>query len=247
MKKTIFGFLLALSVSLAGCAKTPPEPTPTPGSAVEDQLAVLAEKLGTLENEIDWLSYEAGAQYAVTDLDGNGLLELVVSSMQGTGLFTTSYYYEVNEDSTGVTEWTSDEDESFSEPDLLKEFNVRVYLDDDGVRHYILSDYLRNGAAEDIISLYSAVYNSGRIEYTYLAGKRDTYNEEKRGFDTTYTDADGNEITWEEFDAMADTVFSGMERKTAVIGWAAYDSLADHSQEELLQVFRNSYEVFRGE
>ncbi len=240
MRKTIL--FLTLALLLTGCEKTAPAP------AVEDQLSVLAEKFNTLESEIDWLPYVGSATTcAVTDLNDNGLLELVVTSVQGTGHFSTTYYYEVNEGGTDVTVWESAEDEFFSEPDLLKEFNVLMYLDADGIRHYILSDYLRNGAAESVVSLYSVVYKSGRIEYTYLAGKCERYNEETRNFDTTYTDADGTEITWEAFDAMADTVFAGMTKKVVTVGWSVYDALADLSQADLIQSFSYSYEAFRGE
>lgn len=225
MKKTIFGLLLALSVSLAGCAKTPPEPTPTPAPAVEEQLAVLSEKLGSLENEIDWLSYEAGTQYAVTDLDGNGRLELVFSSMQGSGLFTYSYYYEVNEVGDGVAQWVQNTQEDMSEPDIGV-YDVTVYTDDSGARHYLFDDYIRNGYAENGTTRYAVVYGGGKIEYDPIAYRYAVYNDEKQDFDTTYTDAISNAITEEAFNAIGDTVFADMSKQTAHIGWASYSEWA---------------------
>lgn len=235
MKKTVFGLLLALSVSLAGCDKN------TPAPAVEDQLAVLAEKLSALESEIDWLSYDPSVQYAVTDLNDNGLLELVVSFIQGTGLFTTSFYYEVNEDGTGVTEWTGDDPEHLYEPDIAGEAEAPVYVDSDGVRHYIFDDYTRNGYAENGATRYAVVYGGGQIEYTALAKRYAVYNDERQDFDTTYTDADGNEITEEAYNAIADTVFSGMERKTAHIGWAL---CSDWAAAPTVDALAQSYAAF---
>lgn len=227
-----FALCLALALLLTGCDKN------TPAPAVEDQLAVLAEKLSALESEIDWLSYDTGAQYAVTDLNDNGLLELVVSSLQGTGLFTTSYYYEVNEDGTGVTEWTGNDPEHLYEPDIAGEAEAPVYVDSDGVRHYIFDDYSRNGYAENGTMRYAVVYSGGQIEYTILADRYAVYNDERQDFDTTYTDADGNAITEEAYNAIADTVFSGMERKTAHFGWESYsDWAAAPSNEALAQSY----------
>lgn len=234
MKKTVFGLLLALSVCLAGCDKN------TPAPAVEDQIAVLTEKLSALESEIDWLSYETGTQYAVTDLNDNGLLELVVSSIQGTGLFTTSYYYEVNEDGTGVTEWETNEADSFSEPDIGV-YDAAVYVDDSGIRHYIFEDYIRSGWMGNWSGLYGVVYGNGQIEYTLLASRDAVYQESTQNYDTTYTDADGNAITEEAYNAIADTVFSGMERKTAHIGWSPY---SDWAATPTVDALAQSYAAF---
>lgn len=234
MKKTVF--VLTLALLLTGCAKAPE----VHSISSDEQIAVLAEKLSTLENEIDWLSYEPSTQFAVTDLDGNGLLELVVSSMQGTGLYTYSHYYEVNEDGSGVTEWRQSGDETESEPDIGV-CDVTVRTGADGVRHYQFEDYIRNGYAENWLGLYDVVYSGGAVQLTLLAGRNAVIREGTDEFDMTFYDADGNEITEAEFDAIADTMLDGM---TAHIGWAGYEEVKGLPQEELIQPLANSWAMF---
>ena len=82
------------------------------------------------------------------------------------------------------------------------------------------------------------VYGGRKIEYDPIAYRYAVYNDERQDFDTTYTDADGNAITEEAYNAIADTVFSGMERKTAHIGWTSYsDWAAAPSNEALAQSY----------
>ena len=62
---------------------------------IEKQIELLADSVelwaGTMNSEgIDYF-------FTVTDMDRNGRLELIVSSRQGTGLYTYSDYFEVND------------------------------------------------------------------------------------------------------------------------------------------------------
>lgn len=233
MKKTILGLLLLLSVSLTGCAKAAPIPTE------QDQLEVLAEQFRRLDNEIHWLD-ESGVQYAITDLNGNGYLELVVSSIQGSGLFTHSYYYEVNESCDGTTYWISTMGEDASEPDIGV-YDVTVYVDTDGVRHYLFDDYIRNGYTENWLGKYDVTYENGQVYATLLASCTNIYQQETEEFDFTCTDADGNPISSETFDAIAGTVFAGMEQLTVHIGWASY---SEWTSEPSIETLAQSYALF---
>ena len=47
-------------------------------------------------------------QYAVTDLDHNGRYEIIVANMGGTGMYTYSRFWEINEQCSGLTECETD-------------------------------------------------------------------------------------------------------------------------------------------
>ena len=235
MKKTALCLILALL--LTGCA----EPKVHVLSS-DEQIAVLAERFSGLESEVEWLSYESSTQFAVTDLDGNGLLELVVSSMQGTGLFSYSHYYEVNEDGSGVTEWQWPQPME-SEPDIGYA-DMAFYSDEDGVRHYRLEDYIRNGYAENWLGLYDVVYRDDMIEQTLLAERYAVIRDGSDEFDMTFYDGNGQEITEAEFDAVANTMQTG---QTAHIGWMGYDQVKGLGQEDLVRPLADSWAEFSAE
>lgn len=238
MKKCILSLTLSVLLLFTGCDKNTPAPN------LEDQLAVLAENLSALESEIDWLAYESSAQFAVTDLNDNGLLELVVSSMQGSGLFTYSYYYEVNEAGDGVTQWVQNPEEDTSEADIGV-YDVTVYVDESGVRHYLFDDYIRNGYAENWLGLYDVVYGGGTVTPTLLASRNAVIREGTDEFDMTFYDAGGSEITEAEFDAVPDTAFADMEKHTAHIGWALWSDLGDlNNNPALVDQLAASYDGF---
>ncbi|MGM9941474.1 MAG: hypothetical protein ACI32N_05730 [Bulleidia sp.] len=67
----------------------------------ETQAAILAEYYDLWRMPSDFSMY---ASYQLTDMDLNGRLEITSSSTMGTGIFTESVMYEVNETMDGVTE-----------------------------------------------------------------------------------------------------------------------------------------------
>ncbi|MBQ1580144.1 MAG: hypothetical protein IIZ86_03335, partial [Firmicutes bacterium] len=93
MKKYLSILLcLALCASMAACSSSQPaeEPEePAVSAEPEDQVKLIAENkdlwLVTDVNEADLY------QYAVTDLDENGRLELIATITEGSGQFSTTH------------------------------------------------------------------------------------------------------------------------------------------------------------
>lgn len=221
-------------------------PLPT-GKSTEEvdilpQLDIIADNIDLWRME----EYEGELnRYAITDLDQNGRLEIIASNAAGSGLYTWSSFYEVNETRDGLTELATNFGEGESQPDMIIDEAVCYYQD--GVYYYIVSDTLRNGFAENYFILTSLALKDGTIERTWLGTRSMIYDpteesekEEAEEPEPTITYMDGNyeEITEEAF-FDTDRLFPAAEKRTAHFGWAEITEDSDVSA-----VLRNSYDTF---
>ena len=216
---------------------------------VEKQLKLIAD------NAELWLFREpVGFEwYAVTDLDGNGRLEIArCEASVGTGLYSWSRFYEVNEAKDGLYECTLPYAEGDSQPDLVDEGAV-CYLSD-GVYYYVVYDNLRNGYAEWYCVKSALSLKDGKISDRHLDSLSyyNDYDLEKEEDHVTYTysDAEGNAVTAgseEELSALfkeTDKYFPNAEKYEATFGWvnAGDGELPDY--DGLTALLRESYAVF---
>ena len=67
---------------------------------LEEQRRILEENRGLWAFEEE--EYSPDWYYAFTDLDHNGLLEVLSASTQGSGIFTYAHFYEVLPDGSGI-------------------------------------------------------------------------------------------------------------------------------------------------
>ena len=185
MKKAVRVVMAAagLGILLAGCAKKEPAPETTGTTAetaeettaeeteevskdifarlseapedAEAQIAVLAREVSTWAPDTEeYAGFWTGC--AAADLDHNGRLEIIVSAAGGTGMFTTTRIWEVNEQKDGISEVKWEKEEGDSEPDALGSIRQTAYIDEDSeLIYYIAPDYTRNGAAENYETLYA--------------------------------------------------------------------------------------------
>lgn len=246
MKKIVLCLLLAaLTLSLAACKDkgkldlpqlpskeastgepTTEEPTteePTsmePELAYEDQIALLAA------NYSQWVKTDSVAPYsfAVTDFDRNGRLEVVTSVCMGTGFFTYTDIWEINESFDGVTHCVfSGGDES--QADIIVQ-SLAAY-EREGEYCYIVTDYIRSGYAYNAEAVYGFRYQAGAGVHELLA-YRETEVTEDYEERTTYYAADGQEISEAEFEAMPQEYFTGCAAYTVTLGWQSlyHDEIA---------------------
>ena len=145
MKKTWSIFLaLALIFSLAACAASENDPgtrTAEPISA-EEQIALM------VANQDQWLIRDSAYVpfYAVTDLDGNGRLELI-RCMPGDDWWSTDTFFAVNEDCSGLEELAFPFGEEHSHPDLVDQDQFRMYTAQEG-RYLIAKDDIYMGPVQ---------------------------------------------------------------------------------------------------
>ena len=256
MKLKQFLPLCLAALVLCGCGKNtvpPPETVETirdtTQGTTEETLVAPDSNEAQLdliwENKDTWkvLDESDGWCYAVTDLDGNGQLEILSSECHGTGHFITFRAWEVSED--GATLVPIAEEEEYgstvamfytaANADLAPEA-VPCYRDPQtGVYYYIQSNTIKVSAFQ-YCETTTAVYLLGnRMEREILGYAVTDYEPSET---VTYQDAEEQTISEEAYASLPATRFAGMEARTAYIGW-----LPDLHQEDLtLQLLQTSWE-----
>lgn len=197
------------------------------------QLSLIAQNRQLWLEDYESLGYIV--HYAVTDLDQNGRYEIIISGMGGTGLYTTSRIFEVNESLDGITECITDFLEG-SEPDLVEEVWER-YLDENFLPHYVVEDITRNGMYGAFLATMELVMEEGKISTNYLAGKETIAGENQEDdYTLIFTDSAGNVISEEEYNNIVADYFAGYEREEKKIGWQDVTELKESTEEIILQL-----------
>ena len=232
-----------LILSLTGCAlpgedatqpvftTVPPDPTVPPTlqpDAYSEQLDLIWQEMD------DWIQdpYADVWCYAVTDLDGNGRLEIISSDTQGTGHYVTTRMLEVSEDFTHLTAIENN-----------NEYNNNVCLTSgyqsggletipcrfDGESYsYFQKTTVRVSATEAAQTLTTVSFRDGALSRTVLGSKNTTY---PSGGDTpseSCFDGDGTPISPEAY-AEIPAAFP----ESAQIQWLECVNIPDLSREML--------------
>ena len=158
------------------------------------------------------------ASFAVTDLDNDGMLEIINSGWAGTSHNTFNAIYEVSEEGGLVLiteEWES--------PDLWNMDTVRYYTDDAGCRWNLVTNMTTEysmGIPRYVAYLRLSIDN-GFVTEPYCAEYYDLELNEETGEDGSvcrYYDADDNELTQEEFEQLNSEYDDLVEGENA-LGW----------------------------
>ncbi len=184
--------------------------------------------------------------YTVTDLDRNGRLELICASVQGTGIYTYSNYFEVNEQSDGLTQCDVKSDRGDSEADIVVEAAPVYYDEKADTYHYIFSDYTRDGMTMSYENIREMSLKNGEITDKVLVYKESIYDE--NGMETAeyYNAATKESIDSKQYESMVETAFAGLEKKTAAFVWEGrlMSELKEMSREQVQNMLRKSYKGF---
>lgn len=257
-KKLILLSLLFYTVIFVGCknankndVNTNPEYTEVITPIVEEnysatpqkQLEIIAANMNVWASSMDYANDVY--HYAVTDLDQNGRLELIASNQGGTGNYTYSTFYEMNETYDGLTVIHRNLQEGDSEVDIAVDSIPAYYDTSSDVIYYIFQDFAKIGPAEYYEDKRALSLEAGQIKELLLASKYTEYQEDK--VRNTWKNANQIEITEEEYKAIEDTFFSALEKKAVTFHWCQFsqaEELSNLSQEELLDLLTVSYEGF---
>ena len=120
-----------------------------------------------------------GSSISVTDLNHNGRLEAIVSTCQGSGAFSTTYFFEISSDysSLDILDINGDKSSDYTGDFLASE----MYAEDDydytvydcykkgDEYYYLIEDYCSSGWPEKYIAYYSYSINEG-IKRDLLGG-----------------------------------------------------------------------------
>ena len=214
MKK--FGISLALA--LAALVPIGEAAWYAPAEDAKAQVELIAESRKTWEPEE---SYGETVGFTVTDLDHNGRLEILVSNFGGTGLYTYTDAYEVNEDRAGLELCRKDWPEGHSEGDWMGPAEVNAYSNDkDGIDWYVLSDYLRAGR-ESVLSVSAVSLQNGVLHEKPIA-LADTMFDDAGKEHTSYQNGAGATVSKEEFNRAEETIFAGSVRARVPFPWLMY-------------------------
>ncbi|MBR3888242.1 MAG: hypothetical protein IKJ32_04000 [Clostridia bacterium] len=173
--------------------------------------------------------------YAVTDLDQNGRLEIISSICQGTGLYTYTTIYEVNETLEELNLCESNLEEYDSQADIIKKNWIVFYDKYTEKYYYVLEDVTRNGMAELYENKrYFCLFNGESVE-EYLVRKSTIY---QNGIpEITFTDVNDNIINEEEYNKFENKYFNSFEKMMVNIEWLS--GFTDISITELEISYRN--------
>ena len=128
----------------------------------DSQLEIITAKYDSLLGEYNNDSVLSDAYFAITDLNHNGRLEILISWCQGSGAFSSTLVYEITEDHKDIARLKPDpESKNDDSADFIMygdgESHVEVY---DCYRKgneyfYLLQDYVSAGWSDKLISFHS--------------------------------------------------------------------------------------------
>ena len=235
--------IILMSNNISGDTKNSGEKEQTKAINVEKQIDVIMNNIDTWNLSTDEDIY-APYGYAITDLDQNGRLEIIASSCQGTGIYTYSNYYEVNESLNGLNKIERNVEEGSSEADIMIP-TVKVFIDKaSNEYHYIFDDLVKVGAAEYYENKQDIVLKNGRLYEKTIAYRNTVYTDSNPN--VTLKDANNNEITAEDYEIIENKLFSNLELKFANIEWVSTTDVdfSSVSGDELKNKLIESYEKF---
>lgn len=155
--------------------------------------------------------------FAVTDLDQNGRLEILINICMGTGFFSQNAAWEVNEAGDGIVKCSGIFDTYDGQPDIAYT-QMQVYDAGNGIYYYIVSDYQRNGWEFNVTNKYAISLSCGQIYGTHLGTMLcENYSDGTQTI--SYVDSTGAEITEDAFETLAESVYADLTARTAQFLW----------------------------
>ncbi len=185
--------------------------------------------------------------FTVASMGYDGRLTLIVSNQGGTGFYTYSSFYQIDENGKLKKLKTSFEEGS-SEPDLISEI-MTVYssFSMEGIRNYfIVYDQLKDSPDSYVYRAGSLYVEDGYVQEIPLASQRVLYAGEDYSAHITSYDCNGNELTEEEYDNFPFSYYEGMglTGKSAVFEWMDVKDIQEMDDAETEKALRQVYEKF---
>ena len=210
----------------------------------ERQLKVILDNISMWSLSGEGKEYDTYG-YAITDLNGNGRLEIVTSHCNGTGLYSHNKYYEVNENLNGLVEVStnlkSEEIETYIMDGVSKVFYDKMKNE----YHYVFTNVTRNSYAEYLESKYELVMNGENINQTLLASKRTIYKGDGGTGETVIKSADGEDLMEEQYERYEYLHYAGYEYKLAYLEWISGYNLDETDINMVKTELKKSYDGFK--
>lgn len=156
----------------------------------KNQLKIMEDKIckWVLKKKNSYLGY----CYTVTDLDQNGRMELIVSSgTSGSGQFTDTSIYQINEDRTKLEKCDDYNQEGVSQADVVNNINQVYYNKNTDTYHYLTTDYAADGGAGwySFYGIEELIFQKNKLSRETLTWREhDIYAKKKQNVDKYYMD-----------------------------------------------------------
>ena len=218
--------------------------------SVEGQLNTIAEakdKIVTYENE------DENYHYAITDLDQNGRLELIVSTgMFGAEHITGNWYYEISKDGSKLKKCKG---KAFGNEghDICDDIDT-VYIDPKKHNYYyIVHGITHVSGAENYDSVGFLQLKNGTLTDNYLAGGSHFVSKKGKLKDSYYKlTKNANKRTaiitkkqYSDIDSLMNEKYGKLKKESVAIQWFSYEQLmSEVSESQFLHKLQKSQENF---
>ena len=189
--------------------------------------------------------------YTVTDIDHNGRLEIWVSEMGGTGTYTYTNVYEVNERKDGLVPcglpWKNGE----SEPDvMIREWVLSFANGMDGKEWYVFEDVGKEGHLPRE-SYWALSLDNGLLHTRYL-GKRGFYFDREGNLYSSCYNKDGDNVPNIQYELIGSEAFPYSEPKWVHMAWLKvfrwdWQEWEEKNEDSVYFMLLDTYMNFTGE
>lgn len=215
-------------------------------NVIEKQIELFSQQRDIWMEEMDYANERFC--FTVADLDYDGQIELIVSNYGGTGHYTYSRFYKIDEEGI-LKELQTNFIEGDSQPDILEEDQITFYSSSSSEEirdYYIVYDLIKEAPDSYVYRVSSLYISDNMVLETPLAVQTNIYEGEDFSANITSKDSNGNTLTEEEYDNYAESYYNnmGLTKNTATFGWAEVNSLVGMSDTDAAEVLMESYQKF---
>ena len=249
--KKIFSMILALALvfGLAACSSSESGTRVPEAPSAEDQIAlIVASKDQWLPDDKEYTPF-----YAVTDLDGNGRLELI-RCVPGDDWWSTDTFFAVSEDGKELKELAFEYGEGYSHPDLVDQDDFRMYIGQEG-RYLIANDDIYMGPVQaanyqayhvlDYLMLGEDSVDGGDIVWCMMMNEDTNHDGLYENRIYYYPGGYVNEsLDGEGYVNAVSERFSGYEEQVCHIGWWALGEDTEMTDDALTTGLTYSWDEF---
>lgn len=260
MKKiitTALPFLLVLT--LAGCKDRSMNDIISNESSVveieEETTDTYAEQIHLFAEQKDiWLQEDWGpyaASVAIYDLDRDGILELMTTVTQGTGLYAYNNFYQADVENGCILELKQGPEEMLECSGLGWELTSygyerrdKAYVDENGRIYYPAVDYGRAGIAFSSYTEGLYYLENGVVMNLEIRSCTTDFTENEDGVETYYVPNEQEPVAREEWEAEYEKFIEGKEHQKINIAWKEFyeEEVPSISEEEWLEILTKSWQ-----
>lgn len=212
------------------------------GSSPERQMALFARYKDVWTADVEFA--DESYCFTVRDLDYDGRMELIVSNYGGTGHYTYSRFYKIDEEEK-LKELETSFTEGDSQPDLIVD-RATVYssFSPQGMRdYYLVYDEIKDSPDSYVYRASSLCVTDDFVLETPLATQTVVYEGEDYTPRTSSVDCNGNALSEEEYENFPEKYYDdmGLTKREVSILWTDVSQIKGMSQEEAEAFLKETY------